>query len=43
MFEYWGGDLDEFITKQGNKHLDEEQVIKILIQICLGLREVHAK
>ena len=36
-----GGDLQQFIKKQSGKLLDEDQIWRFFIEMCLGLNYLH--
>ena len=42
IMEYGGNtDLKKYIKKQGNNLIEEKTIKNIIIQICLGLKEIH--
>ena len=42
VMEYGGNtDLKKYIKKQGNNLIEEKTIKNIIIQICLGLKEIH--
>ena len=45
IYMEYGGDknLKEFIESRENKLIEEELILYIILQICLGLKEIHRK
>ena len=45
IYMEYGGDknLKQFIESRENRLIEEEKIVNIILQICLGLKEIHRK